>query len=178
MKLLEAENKEQKQEIENLQKTKKIVSFGAENIEELVKNSKSFFKYLLFVEDKFYSIFYYKDENRIYIEKSLFRLKIESIFSRNISDDEMLDVIKSINAKNYMKLGFKPLLDDFRELDFEIEGEAFNGKWIFINMISEESELIRSIKKLAKNLKSGKRLSLENNSEIKSFKNNDGGNDE
>ncbi|WP_294964039.1 hypothetical protein [Sulfurimonas sp.] len=183
MKLLKAEKKEQKMVIEQQNDVKKLTNFTAQSIEELVKNSENFLKHLLVVNDSFYSIFYNKGESRVYVEKSLFKSKLEAIFLKNIADDEMLEVIQSINKKNSMKLGFKLLLDEFKELDFDIEERAFSGQWIFINMLYEESILIKELKKIAKNLKSGSRLSLENKKQIeslsnKNFKNSSGGNDE
>jgi len=178
MKLLDAENKEQKKMIEKQNEVKKTTNFIAQSIEELVKNSDNFLKHLLVSNDNLYSIFYNKDESRVYIEKNLFKSKLEAIFLKNIAHGEMLEIIQSINKKNSMKLGFQLLLDDFRELDFDIEERAFRGEWIFINMLYEESKIIKELKKIAKNLKSGSRLNLENKKQIENLSNKSGGNDE
>ena len=157
LKLLAKENREKEMKIKELERAKKPTNFTVKSTEELIRNSESFLKYLLIADDSLYSIFYYAEENRVYIEKNLFRLKLETIFSKNISDNAMLDVISIINERNYIKLGFKLFLDDFRELEFKIEEKSFSGKWIFVNMLHEEEHnLIKDLKKIAKDLKRGK----------------------
>jgi len=158
LKLIELENKKIKKELAQIAEKKAISTYRASSVNEIKQDSVKFLKFLLIANDETDNyILYYEEERRVYIEKRVLKAKVETVLSRKLDDMELMDAITEINSYNSIKLGFKPLLDEFKNLDFKIEDKIFNGEWIFVNLKHKSNVLVKELEEMAKELKRGTR---------------------